>query len=101
MNPTFDTDFLRMLKKLNGRGIYLWQEDGKLKYKCKKGEMSESILNKLKEVKQEFVEFLQYCENNMFQLSSLQSAYLIGGDNKCELGNISAHYYVEYEAKNY
>lgn len=100
MNPTFDTDFLRMLKKLNGREIYLWQEDGKLKYKCKKGEMSESILNKLKEVKQEFVEFLQYCENNMFQLSSLQSAYLIGGDNKCELGNISAHYYVEYEAKN-
>lgn len=96
----FDTDILKLINELSQKGIYLWEEQGRLKYKCKKGKISEEILNELRVKKAEIVEFLQKCESNSFPVSPLQSAYLIGEEKSCELGNTNAHYYIEYEAPN-
>lgn len=96
----FDTDILKLINELSQKGIYLWEEQGRLKYKCKKGKISEEILNALRVKKAEIVEFLQKCESNSFPVSPLQSAYLIGEEKSCELGNTNAHYYIEYEAPN-
>lgn len=95
----FDTDVLKLINELS-KGIYLWEEQGRLKYKCKKEKISEEILNELRVKKAEIVEFFRKCESNSFPISPLQSAYLIGEEKNCELGNTNAHYYIEYEASN-
>lgn len=96
----FDTDVLKLINELSQKGIYLWEEQGRLKYKCKKEKISEEILNELRVKKAEIVEFFRKCESNSFPISPLQSAYLIGEEKNCELGNTNAHYYIEYEASN-
>ena len=96
----FDTDVLKLINELSKKGIYLWEEQGRLKYKCKKEKISEEILNELRVKKAEIVEFLQKCGSNSFPVSPLQSAYLIGEEKNCELGNTNAHYYIEYEASS-
>lgn len=97
MNDVFDTDILKLLGTLYENDIFIWQEQGKLKYKSKEGKISKDILMQLKDMKLAIISFLQDCENNKFPMSPLQSAYLVGEANNCELGNTNAHYYIEYE----
>ena len=67
----FDTDVLKLINELSKKGIYLWEEQGRLKYKCKKEKISEEILNELRVKKAEIVEFLQKCGSNSFPVSPL------------------------------
>lgn len=67
----FDTDVLKLINELSQKGIYLWEEQGRLKYKCKKEKISEEILNELRVKKAEIVEFFRKCESNSFPISPL------------------------------
>lgn len=40
MNDVFDTDILKLLGTLYENDIFIWQEQGKLKYKSKEGKIS-------------------------------------------------------------
>ena len=44
MNDVFDTDILKLLGTLYENDIFIWQEQGKLKYKSKEGKISKDIL---------------------------------------------------------
>lgn len=98
MVEVFDSDILEILEYWREKEIYVWEEDGKLKYKGKKEQISNDIISELRMKKDIFVNFFQRCKKNEFPLSSLQSAYLIGERSDCELGNTNAHYYIEFDS---
>lgn len=98
MKKVFDSDILKSLNDLWEKGIYVWEENGILKYKCKKELISKELVEELRANKLEIIDFFKRTEKNKFPLSPLQSAYLIGEETDCELGNTNAHYYIEYES---
>ena len=59
MNDVFDTDILKLLGTLYENDIFIWQEQGKLKYKSKEGKISKDILMQLKDMKLAIISFLQ------------------------------------------
>lgn len=51
-----------------------------------------------KEIKSkgQILDFFRMIEKNVIPLTSIQTAYVVGQTAGCELGNINAHYYIEY-----
>ena len=93
------------LKNLEGKGIYIWTESGKLKYKAKENTMSSEILLWLKNNKDEIIKELmsediivhdeegRYRE---FPLTDMQNAYFVGRTSGVELGNTGCYSYTEF-----
>lgn len=50
----------------------------------------------LKMAKGQILDFFRMIEKNVIPLTSIQTAYVVGQTAGCELGNINAHYYIEY-----
>ncbi len=94
------------IAQLKGKGINLWTEDGKLKYRAKDGAMNGEVLEWLKNNKQEIIDFfknnniVEHDEDNRYEpfpLTSMQNAYLIGRNKEYELGGTGCHSYTEFK----
>lgn len=92
----------KLIKECSQLGIKLFCHNNQLKYKAEKGVMDKNIMIKLKENKVELLEFLKNKsdKNDFFKMTPIQKAYILGRNPNFELGNTSAHYYVEMEWNN-
>ena len=77
--------------------IILWPENGKLRFKAPKGALSPSLKQELSTNKDAMLRFLESKDSITGQdITPLQMAYVVGRQNQYILGDITAHYYVEY-----
>lgn len=95
----------RVLQLCNERKIELWTDKNNLKYKSPKGMMTADVIDKIKTNRFLMVNYLKkkdffHKETEKFRLSPLQQAYVLGRNPAFELGNISAHYYIEFKMPN-
>ncbi len=82
-------------------GIILWPENGKLRFKAPQGTLTPELRKKLSENKEILLHYLEQSDAVTSQeLTPLQMAYVIGRQQQYALGDITAHYYVEYETNN-
>jgi amino acid adenylation domain-containing protein len=97
--------------KCLAKGIQLWTEDDRLKFKAPGGAMTPEIQAELRSNKENLIRYLR--ENSpkagsdfllgtrrAFRLTPIQMAYVLGRSPDYELGNTSAHYYSEFECGN-
>lgn len=97
------------IERLQDRGIVLWAEKGKLKFRAKEGTMTSEIMSWLKNNKQDVIDYLasnymvDHDEENRyepFSLTGIQNAYLVGRNSEYELGGTGCHSYTEFKFDN-
>lgn len=98
-----------LLKNLKLKGINIWVEEGKLKYKAPIGTMTDDIKALILENKTILLDALNpdkkmnldamivdiNHQDEPFSLTPIQTAYLLGRNTSFELGGVGAHYYCE------
>ncbi|MEA5516848.1 amino acid adenylation domain-containing protein [Nodularia sp. UHCC 0506] len=97
----------KFLSQLLEQGVQLWVEGDRLRYHAPKGVITPDLRTQLIEYKSELLSLLANTQsaantqpkNSSFPLTDLQQAYAIGCGEFFELGNVSAHYYVELTTK--
>lgn len=89
------------------RGIILYLDEGKLKYKAQKNSLKEEDKKQLKELKQDIMTILEkeaspirveYDEEKRyepFELTDVQSAYLLGRNEAFDYAGVACHIYIE------
>lgn len=92
-----DVEIIYFLEELRNENIFVWEENGSLKYRSEKKKLPKEVLQKLKNSKAQMIKFFQNAKRSRFLLTPIQSAYYIGQQTGCELGATNAHYYIEYE----
>ena len=95
-----DAQILRFIEYLYNKGIQLWGEGNKIRYKAKINRLTPEIIEVLKMEKQRILDFLYRLEKHSIPLTPIQTAYVIGQNTEYELGNTNAHYYIEYKIEN-
>ena len=93
-------DCIALIHDFAGRGITLWLEGEKLKFRAASGSLSTYDKDVLKANKEGIVAYLKQVaeeEKSSFPLSSIQKSYLVGRDSTYDLGGINTHYYMELE----
>ncbi|QHG16471.1 amino acid adenylation domain-containing protein [Nostoc sp. ATCC 53789] len=104
----------QLLDDLTQNGVYLWAEGDKLRFRAPKGVLTEELRDRLTAHKLELLAILQtpistaeftlvHAPEERYQpfpLTDLQQAYALGGSNFFDLGNVSAHFYVEFAVTN-
>ncbi len=94
------TRIIKLYNKCKDLDIILWPENGNLKFKAPQGAITQELKEELKEHKEGLMRYLSDRDTVTSQdLTPLQLAYVLGRQNDHVLGDITAHYYVEYEAK--
>ncbi len=100
------------LKKLEVKGVHLFLEGEKLRYKAAKELMTTDVMAELKARKDEIVDYLKSCKQESafvidrtnryepFPLTDVQSAYLMGRSNLFEYGGVACHVYLEIKYDN-
>ena len=94
-----------LISKLRNEGIYLFEENGKLKYKSNIHHLNKQVLNLLSKNKERILQILNM-ENkisslvksqyeNSFPLTEIQLAYIMGKGDFYKYGNTSCHVYIE------
>ena len=89
-----------LIESFAQRGVTLWLEEGKLKFRATSGALSAEDKESLKANKAEIITYLEKQaeeEKNSFPLSPIQKSYLVGRDPIYDLGGINTHYYSEVE----
>jgi len=89
-----------IINSFAARGIQLWLDGDKLKFRAASGALSAEDKNSLKANKAEIVAYLEKLaseEQDSFPLSPIQKSYLVGRDPVYDLGGINTHYYMELE----
>lgn len=85
---------------LREKEVFLYEEDGKLKYRQNNFKMNKDIIEILLKNKEEIIDILKLerkshnlVNNNIseFPLTDIQSAYLFGKEDMYEYGNVSCH----------
>lgn len=101
-------DYKDVLKKCSDAGIVLWVDNGKLKYKANTNVLSGEILEGLKEYKAQIIEYFEKADKDLtithdsknryevFPLTEVQSAYLLGRGDYFAYGNTACHIYQEF-----
>ncbi|MBD8499355.1 non-ribosomal peptide synthetase [Paenibacillus arenosi] len=96
-----------LVARLQGEGVTLWEEDGKLRYRAPQGVLAANDLQTLKENKLAILEFLELqhkpitveCDPDSryepFPLTDVQSAYLLGRSDVFGYGGVACHIYLE------
>src|SRR5262245_39658636 len=106
-----------LLAELARLGVKLWVENDQLCISAKKGVLTGTMRNGLKELKPELLSLLrQQVEtqpdmtlpeievsperlHQPFPLTDVQQAYWLGRSGNFSLGDVSAHYYIEVDGK--
>lgn len=89
-------DINNFLESLTHRGVKLRIEDKSIKYMAPKGALGIDDIKYLKEHKKEIMNLI--CEDlyhDEFDLTDVQSAYLIGRENIYKYGDVACHLYLE------
>ena len=94
-----DVERLEFLEQLKERGIQIWKEEEKIRYRVRNSTLDPDILDILKRTKRQILSYFAMIARNTVPLTSIQAAYVVGQKNGCELGNINAHYYIEYKVQ--
>ena len=101
-------EYKDVLKKCSDAGIVLWVDNGKLKYKANTNVLSGEILEGLKEYKTQIIEYFEKADKDLtithdsknryevFPLTEVQSAYLLGRGDYFAYGNTACHIYQEF-----
>ncbi|UHA73197.1 non-ribosomal peptide synthetase [Paenibacillus sp. 481] len=96
-----------LVARLQGEGVSLWVEDGKLRYRAPQGVLAASDLQTLKQHKTVILELLELQHKPMavkddpksrfepFPLTDVQSAYLLGRSEVFGYGGVACHIYLE------
>lgn len=92
----------RILEKCYELNIRLWIENDKLKFRGEKGGMTADLLMDLKLYKDKIMAYLAQEDSGeivgrSFKLTPIQLAYVVGREQVYELGNVNAHYYIEFQ----
>lgn len=93
---TNDLDTFNYLNELKKKGIWLYIDGEKLKYKAIKNILDSGVLNEIKSNKERIIKFLNLEKENSVSLSQLQLAYMAGQIEDQRLNNVNAHYYIEF-----
>lgn len=105
-------DASQLLNELESDGIQLWIDDGNLRYRAKKGSMTDFRLSQLREFKSELIAELESSSLNMlvkgdpsnanqpFPLTDIQAAYLLGRRDIFDYGGVGCHGYLEFREQN-
>lgn len=105
-----------IMEQFSREGVELWEDNGKLRYRARKGKITKEIRARIsdnipeilsalraeKEREGTFLEMLVLDPENRhapFPATGLQSAYLLGRQDFFELGNVSCQSYVEFEGQ--
>lgn len=89
-----------LVEKFAQRGVTLWLEEGKLKFRAESRTLSENDKECLKSNKTAIIAYFEKQaeeEQNSFPLSPIQKSYLVGRNPVYDLGGINTHYYLEIE----
>lgn len=102
-----------LLVELEKKGITFETVDGKLKYKDSKGNFTENSKEKVKKYKEEIIEILKKkqtidefitdndYETNVYPLTDVQAAYLVGKTEAVKWGGIGCKGYIEVDFGSY
>ena len=97
-----------LLDILNNKNIVVWKEGSNVKFRAPKGSLTDELKKQLKINKSMLLEYLDK-EKNMyfkrdeinryeeFDLTEIQSSYLLGRNTAFELGGVGCHGYMEIE----
>lgn len=104
MNRLYERNKINMkvneiIKKARERGISLWCENGKIRYFKQDGKLEEDIKQLLIDNKENII---RYWEEDIerfevFPLTDIQTAYLLGRRGSFEYGDVASHLYLELE----
>ena len=94
-----------IIESFNSRGVKLWTDNGKLKYKAAQGILSEKDIRVLKKNKEDIIRCLENenvtiisdkeHENEPFALTEIQQAYMLGRSTDFRYGGVACHIYME------
>lgn len=102
-----------LLVELEKKGVTFETVDGKLKYKDSKGNFTENSKEKVKKYKEEIIEILKKkqtidefitdndYETNVYPLTDVQAAYLVGKTEAVKWGGIGCKGYIEVDFGSY
>lgn len=89
---------IELYNRCKDADIVLWPENGKLRFKAPQGALTAELKEELAKEKEALLAYLNQKSTITGQdLTPLQMAYVLGRQNQYVLGDITAHYYVEYE----
>lgn len=97
-----------LLDILNNKNIVVWKEGCNVKFKAPKGSLTDELKEQLKINKSMLLEYLDKEKNiyfkrdeinryEEFDLTEIQSSYLLGRNTAFELGGVGCHGYMEIE----
>lgn len=98
-----------LIVRLRKSGVALWEDSGKLKYRAPQGVLDNADLLAMKQWKADILECLQSeaeaevaivqhrpeSKFELFPLTEVQEAYLLGRSNVFEYGGVACHIYME------
>lgn len=98
----------KLTEACKAQGIQLYVEDDRLKFKAPSGAMSPDVQAELKANKESLIHYIRENGGSLdtsyvlpasrpFRLTPIQLAYVLGRSPDYELGNVSAHYYAEFD----
>ncbi len=102
----------KLLEKLEAKGVQLWRENDKIKYKASTGIMQNEDILQLKEYKGEILKILEDDKGTVritedkagryepFVLTDVQQSYLMGRSDLFEYGGTACHIYLQLNYEN-
>jgi len=103
---------MKILESFTDRGITLFVEAEKLKYRTPKGKLTQEDMELLKANKESIIQYLIEHDSGVcitaapedqykpFPLTDVQAAYALGRKNSFEYGGVACHVYMELGYKN-
>ncbi|SFR83676.1 non-ribosomal peptide synthetase [Anaeromicropila populeti] len=96
----------KIIEKYSDLGVQFWSENGQLRFRAPGGVMTQERKKELGEYKEKLIEYYEKQnaktptadkENQYqpFELTDIQTAYLVGRNSVYEHGNVGCHAYVE------
>ncbi len=104
-----DNEIKVLIEKYKEKGVKLWTEDKKLKFKAPSNTLTDDMKAELKENKEKIIEYLMHSEMlfhdeksryDEFPLTDIQSAYLVGRKEEYGYGGVGCKVYLELTAYN-
>lgn len=100
-----DSEIDFKLKEISEKGIELWTEGGRLKYRAAYGDVINEYKSFLKTYKKEIISRLELegkksNRYDPFPMTKIQQAYALGRHKSFKYGNCSCHIYLELEYNN-
>jgi yersiniabactin nonribosomal peptide synthetase len=101
--PPETTSAEETVKAFEEKGVHLFEDGGKLKFRAREGAMTEDMKAQLRAEKEDILYYLCHRYDALpdryrpFGLTPIQQAYIVGRKPGYEIGGVNAHYYIEFE----